>query len=109
MTDGIKVEHHLGVRDHILADRLGEEYDGVISGVTEWGLYVEIDENKCEGLIPIRDLDDDYYELDEKNYSLVGRRKRRTYRLGDPVRVQIAAANLEKKQLDFALIRTLKR
>ena len=92
-----------------LADRLGEEYDGVISGVTEWGLYVEIDENKCEGLIPIRDLDDDYYELDEKNYSLVGRRKRRTYRLGDPVRVQIAAANLEKKQLDFALVRTLKR
>ena len=92
-----------------LADRLGEEYDGVISGVTEWGLYVEIDENKCEGLIPIRDLDDDYYELDEKNYSLVGRRKRRTYRLGDPVRVQIAAANLEKKQLDFALVRTLQR
>lgn len=92
-----------------LADRLGEEYDGVISGVTEWGLYVEIDENKCEGLIPIRDLDDDYYELDEKNYCLVGRRKRRTYRLGDAVRVQIAAANLEKKQLDFALIRTLKR
>ena len=92
-----------------LSDRLGEEYDGVISGVTEWGLYVEIDENKCEGLIPIRDLDDDYYEIDEKNYALVGRRTHRTYRLGDPVRIVIANANLEKKQLDFALVRTLKR
>lgn len=92
-----------------LSDRLGEEYDGVISGVTEWGLYVEIDENKCEGLIPIRDLDDDYYEIDEKNYALVGRRTRRIYRLGDPVRIVIANANLEKKQLDFALVRTLKR
>ena len=92
-----------------LSDKLGEEYDGVISGVTEWGLYVEIDENKCEGLIPIRDLDDDYYEIDEKNYALVGRRTHRTYRLGDPVRIVIANANLEKKQLDFALVRTLKR
>ena len=92
-----------------LSDRLGEEYDGVISGVTEWGLYVEIDENKCEGLIPIRDLDDDFYEIDEKNYALVGRRTHRVYRLGDPVRIVIANANLEKKQLDFALVRTLKR
>ena len=92
-----------------LRDRLGEEYDGVISGVTEWGLYVELDENKCEGLIPIRDLDDDYYEIDEKNYALVGRRTHRTYRLGDAVRIVIANANLEKKQLDFALVRTLKR
>jgi ribonuclease R len=92
-----------------LSDRLGEEYDGVISGVTEWGLYVEIDENKCEGLIPIRDLDDDYYELDEKTYALVGRRTHRTYRLGDAVRIIIANANLEKKQLDFALVRTYKK
>ena len=92
-----------------LSDQVGEEYDGVISGVTEWGLYVELDENKCEGLIPIRDLDDDYYEIDEKNYALVGRRTHRTYRLGDPVRIVIANANLEKKQLDFALVHTLKR
>ena len=70
---------------------------------------VELDENKCEGLIPIRDLDDDYYEIDEKNYALVGRRTHRTYRLGDPVRIVIANANLEKKQLDFALVHTLKR
>lgn len=92
-----------------LGDRLGEEFDGVISGVTEWGFYVELNENKCEGLVPIRDLDDDYYELDEKNYCLVGRRTRHIYRLGDAVRVCIANANLEKKQLDFALIDTHKR
>lgn len=91
-----------------LRDRLGEEYEGVISGVTEWGIYVEIDENKCEGLVPIRDLDDDYYELDEKNYCLIGRHTHRTYRLGDSVRIQIAQANLERKQLDFKLIEKLR-
>ena len=90
-----------------LQERLGEEFDGVISGVTEWGFYVELNENKCEGLVPIRDLDDDYYELDEKNYCLVGRRKHRTYQLGAPVRVVIAGANLDKKQIDMALVRTL--
>ena len=84
-------------------ERLGQVYDGVISGVTEWGLYVELNENKCEGMIPIRDLDDDYYEFDEKNYCLRGRRKNRTYSLGDPITIRVARANLEKKQLDFAL------
>ncbi|MCH5327576.1 MAG: ribonuclease R [Coprobacter sp.] len=87
-----------------LSERLGEEYDGVISGVTEWGLYVEINENKCEGMVPIRDLENDYYEFDEKNYCLIGRRTRKIYRLGDPIRIQVARANLEKKQLDFALV-----
>ena len=87
-----------------MSERLGQEYDGVISGVTEWGLYVEINENKCEGLVPIRDLDDDYYEFDEKNFCLIGHRKKRIYRLGDPIRIQIARANLEKKQLDCALV-----
>ncbi len=86
-----------------MSERLGQVYDGVISGVTEWGLYVELNENKCEGMIPIRDLDDDYYEFDEKNYCLRGRRKRRTYSLGDAITVKVARANLEKKQLDFAL------
>lgn len=86
-----------------MKERLGEVYDGVISGVTEWGLYVELNENKCEGMVPIRDLDDDYYEFDEKNYCLRGRRKKRTYSLGDPLTVRVARANLEKKQLDFAL------
>lgn len=87
-----------------MADRLGEVYDGVISGVTEWGLYVELNENKCEGLIPMRDLADDYYDLDEKNYTLVGRRRGNRYRLGDNVTVKVARANLDKKQLDFVLV-----
>ncbi|MDR0895247.1 MAG: ribonuclease R [Prevotellaceae bacterium] len=87
-----------------MSERLGEVYEGVISGVTEWGLYVELNENKCEGMIPIRDLDDDYYEFDEKNYCLRGRRKHRIYSLGDAITIQVARANLEKKQLDFALV-----
>lgn len=87
-----------------LGDHLGEVYEGVISGVTEWGLYVELDENKCEGLVPVRDLADDYYEFDEKNYCLTGRRNHNRYRLGDKVRVKVARANLERKQLDFALV-----
>ncbi len=87
-----------------MTERLGQIYDGVISGVTEWGLYVELNENKCEGMIPIRDLDDDYYEFDEKNYCLRGRRKNRVYSLGDAITVKVARANLEKKQLDFTLV-----
>ena len=87
-----------------MGERLGQIYDGVISGVTEWGLYVELNENKCEGMVPIRDLDDDYYEFDEKNYCLRGRRKNRIYSLGDEITIKVARANLEKKQLDFALV-----
>ena len=87
-----------------MQEHVGQTYDGVISGVTEWGLYVELNENKCEGMIPIRDLDDDYYEFDEKNYCLRGRRKKRVYSLGDAITIQVARANLEKKQLDFALV-----
>lgn len=87
-----------------MADHLGEVYQGVISGVTEWGLYVELDDNKCEGLIPIRDLADDYYDFDQQNYSLIGRHHNQRYRLGDKVKVQIARADLQKKQLDLALV-----
>ena len=87
-----------------MADRMGIAYDAIISGVTEWGIYAEIIENKCEGLVPMRDLDDDYYEFDERNYCLVGRRTRKRYALGDTVKVQVARCNLEKKQLDFALV-----
>lgn len=87
-----------------MQERLGEMYTGVISGVTEWGLYVELNENMCEGLVPIRDLADDYYDFDEKNYCLIGRRHNRRYTLGDEVKVQVARADLERKQLDFALI-----
>ena len=87
-----------------MSERLGQTYDGVISGVTEWGLYVELNENKCEGMIPMRDLDDGYYEFDEKNYCLRGRRKNKTFSLGDAITIKVARANLEKKQLDFALM-----
>lgn len=87
-----------------MQDHLGEEYAGVISGVTEWGLYVELTENLCEGLIPVRDLADDYYELDERNYRLVGRRTGTSYRLGDKVVVRVARTDLQRKQLDFVLV-----
>ena len=86
-----------------MGERIGNVYDGVISGVTEWGIYVEINENKCEGMVPMRDLGDDYYEFDEKNYCLIGRRHHRKFSLGDPVKIKVARANLEKKQLDFTL------
>lgn len=87
-----------------MADRLGQTYDAVISGVTEWGIYAEIIENKCEGMIPIRSLGGDYYEFDEKNYCLTGQRTRRRYRLGDHVQIRVARCNLEKKQMDYELV-----
>ena len=87
-----------------MSERLGEVYDGVITGVTEWGLYVEINENKCEGLVPVRDLADDFYDYDEKNFCLTGRRHGNRYRLGDNVTVQVARADLEKRLLDFVVV-----
>lgn len=87
-----------------MSDRLGGVFEGVISGVTEWGLYVELIENKCEGLVPVRDLDDDYYDFDDKNYCLIGRKKNNRYRLGDPITVQVARCDLQRKQLDFVLV-----
>lgn len=90
-----------------MRDHMGEEFDGIISGVTESGIYVEISENKCEGMVPLRDLTDDYYEFDEKNYCLYGRRHHQRYSLGDPIRVKVAHANLERKLLDFVLADSL--
>lgn len=87
-----------------MADRLGQEFNGTVSGVTEFGLYVEIDENSCEGMIPLRMLLDDYYEFDERNFCLVGRRYHKRYALGDKVRIRVERANLERRQLDFALV-----
>ena len=86
-----------------MSDKVGKVFDGVVSGVTEWGIYVELNDNKCEGLVPIRELDDDFYELDEKNYRLIGRRTKHEYRLGQYVSIKVAKANLERKQLDFVL------
>ncbi len=88
-----------------LSEHLGKEFEGVISGVTEWGIYVEINENKCEGMVPMRDLDDDYYEFDETQYALIGRHTGNVFRLGDPIKIQVARTNLEKKIIDFALVR----
>ena len=87
-----------------MGDHLGEVFSGIISGVTEWGLYIELDDNKCEGLVPMRELADDYYDFDAKNYTLTGRKFNNRYRLGDRVQVQVARADLQKKQLDFVLV-----
>ena len=87
-----------------MSEHIGRVFDGVVSGVTDWGLYVEIEENKCEGMVPMRDLGDDYYEFDERNYCLVGRRTRQRISLGDKMKIRVASANLEKKQLNFALV-----
>ena len=87
-----------------MGDHVGETYDARISGIQSYGIYCEIDSNHCEGMVPMRDLDDDYYDFDEKNYCLVGRRHHHIYQLGDPIRIKVAHANLERKQLDFTLV-----
>ena len=86
-----------------MGDKIGECFDGHISGIQSYGLYVEIDENHCEGLVPMHDLRGDYYEFDEAHYCLIGRRHHSKYQLGDPIRIKVARANLEKRQLDFTL------
>ena len=86
-----------------MADKIGNTYDAHISGLTSYGIYAQIDETHCEGMIPIRDLGNDYYDFDEKNFTIVGRRNHTKYQLGDPIRIQVARANLERKQLDFTL------
>jgi len=87
-----------------MSDRMGQVFDAVISGVTEWGIYAEIVENKCEGMIPIRSLGGDYFEFDDKNYCLIGQRTRKRYRLGDHIKIKVARCNLEKKQMDYELV-----
>ena len=86
-----------------MGDKVGECFDGHISGIQSYGIYVEIDENHCEGLVPMHDLRGDYYEFDEAHYCLIGRRHHSKYQLGDPIRIKVARANLEKRQLDFTL------
>ena len=83
---------------------VGEEFDAHISGITSYGIYAEVDENHCEGMIPMHDLDDDYYDFDERNYMLIGRRHHNKYQLGDPIRIKVARANVEKRQLDFTIV-----
>jgi ribonuclease R len=86
-----------------MSDKLGKVFEGVISGVTEWGIYVEIIENQCEGMIHIRELADDYYEYDEENYCIRGRSTGKLYTLGDRVNIEVVKADLQKKQLDYRL------
>ena len=87
-----------------MGDHIGEHFCGKVSGITEFGLYVELDENFCEGMVPIHSLSDDYYEFDERNYCLRGRRRHRVYSIGDPVTIRVVSTNLERRQLDFELI-----
>lgn len=88
-----------------MSDKIGQAFEGTISGVTQWGFYVELDESKCEGLVSMTELDDDFYEFDEKNYCIAGRHHHKIYQLGDQVTIQVAKANLVSRQLDFALVR----
>ncbi|PPK99742.1 ribonuclease R [Parapedobacter indicus] len=87
-----------------LQDQVGETYLGIVSGVTEWGMYVEIEENKCEGMVRLRDITDDFYALDEKNYAIIGQRKKKRYQLGDEVQIRVKKVDLAKRQIDFTLI-----
>ncbi len=91
-----------------MADKIGQEYDSHISGIQSYGIYCEIDENHCEGMVSMHDLDDDYYDFDERNYCLVGRRHHNKYQLGDPIRIKVARANIEKRQLDFVISEEVK-
>ncbi|MGJ1196692.1 ribonuclease R [Sphingobacterium spiritivorum] len=87
-----------------LQDQIGTEYTGIVSGVTEWGMYVEIESNKCEGMVRLRDITDDFYVLDEKNYAIIGQRKKKKYQLGDEVQIKVKKVDLDKRQIDFTLL-----
>lgn len=87
-----------------LTNNIGQEFNGIISGLTEWGMYVEIIENKCEGMIRLRDISDDFYVMDEKNYCIIGQRKKKKYQLGDEVRILVKKVDLAKRQIDFTLV-----
>jgi ribonuclease R len=87
-----------------LSDKLGEVFEGIISGITEWGIYVELVGCKCEGMVPMRDLTDDFYDYDEDNYRLVGKKTGQVFQLGDEVKVSVGRADLARRQIDFRLV-----
>ena len=87
-----------------LKNKIGEKFNGIITGITEWGIYVELLKNKCEGLVRINNIKDDYYVFDKKNYSIIGKSKNKKYQLGDKVRIKIKNIDINKKQIDFVLI-----
>ena len=88
-----------------MKDNVGKIFDGVISGVTQWGIYVELNDSKCEGMVSVRSLTDDFYEYDEAEFAVIGHRTKCRYTMGDKVSVRVVAANMEKKQLDFEMVR----
>jgi ribonuclease R len=87
-----------------MQDKVGEEFPGHISGLTDWGMYVEIEPTKIEGMVSLREIKSDFFEFDEERYRIVGKRTHRIFRLGDPVRIKVKATNLEQKLLDYELI-----
>jgi ribonuclease R len=88
-----------------MSERIGKEFTGTITGVTEWGIYVEENETKCEGMIKLRDLTDDYYILDQKNYCLVGEKSKKRFVLGDAIRFKVVSADMERRVLDYAIVK----
>ena len=90
-----------------MADKVGQEFDGTISGLTEWGMYVEIKPEMIEGMVALREVQSDFYDFDEENYRIVGRRSHKVFRLGDPVRIRVKSANLEQRLLDYELVETV--
>lgn len=86
-----------------MTDKVGKEFDAVITGVADFGIFAEIIDSKCEGLVSMRELDDDYYYFDEESYSIVGKSKGKAYRLGDPIKIVVLQANMAKRQLDYGL------
>lgn len=89
-----------------MIDKVGQEFDGVISGLTEWGMYVEIKPEMIEGMVALREIHSDFYEFDEDNYRIVGKRTKKVFRLGDQVRIRVKSANLEQRLLDYELLET---
>jgi ribonuclease R len=87
-----------------MQDKVGQEFDGLVSGLTEWGIYVEIVENKCEGMVSIKGIADDFYEFDEEEYMIIGRHTGRKFEIGDPLKIEVVNANLSRRQLDFKLV-----
>ena len=87
-----------------LKDKVGEIFNGIISGVTEWGIYIELEKNKCEGLVRINNIKGDFYLLDKKTYSIKGKSTNKKFQLGDKVKIKIKNTDLYKKQIDFVLV-----
>ena len=87
-----------------MQDKVGQTFDGVVSGLTDWGIYIEILENKCEGMVSIKSIMDDFYEFDEEEYMIVGRHSGRRFEIGDEVKIEVINANLSRRQLDFKLV-----